>query len=36
MNQAPSPTAQKILVVNFGGIGDEILFFPVVQSLREA
>lgn len=27
---------QRILVVNFGGIGDEILFFPVIQSLREA
>lgn len=27
---------RKILVVNFGGIGDEILFFPVIQSLREA
>jgi ADP-heptose:LPS heptosyltransferase len=25
-----------ILVVNFGGIGDEILFFPVIQSLKEA
>lgn len=29
-------TIQRILVVNFGGIGDEILFFPVIQSLREA
>jgi lipopolysaccharide heptosyltransferase II len=29
-------TIQRILVINFGGIGDEILFFPVVQSLREA
>lgn len=27
---------RRILVVNFGGIGDEILFFPVIQSLREA
>jgi lipopolysaccharide heptosyltransferase II len=27
---------QRILVVNFGGIGDEILFFPTIQSLREA
>lgn len=27
---------RRILVVNFGGIGDEILFFPVLQSLREA
>jgi lipopolysaccharide heptosyltransferase II len=27
---------KRILVVNFGGIGDEILFFPVIQSLREA
>lgn len=27
---------QRILVINFGGIGDEILFFPVIQSLREA
>jgi ADP-heptose:LPS heptosyltransferase len=26
---------RNILVVNFGGIGDEILFFPVIQSLRE-
>jgi len=29
-------SVRKILVVNFGGIGDEILFFPVIQSLREA
>ncbi|MGE5707070.1 MAG: glycosyltransferase family 9 protein [Bacteroidota bacterium] len=28
--------AKRILAVNFGGIGDEILFFPVLQSLREA
>lgn len=27
---------ERILVVNFGGIGDEILFFPVIQSLRES
>src|SRR3978361_2301197 len=27
---------RRILVVNFCGIGDEILFFPVIQSLREA
>lgn len=27
---------QRLLVVNFGGIGDEILFFPTIQSLREA
>jgi lipopolysaccharide heptosyltransferase II len=27
---------ERILVVNFGGIGDEILFFPTIQSLREA
>ncbi|MEB3330395.1 MAG: glycosyltransferase family 9 protein [Candidatus Sericytochromatia bacterium] len=27
---------RRILVVNFGGIGDEILFFPVIRSLREA
>ena len=27
---------KRILLVNFGGIGDEILFFPVIQSLREA
>lgn len=25
---------KRILVINFGGIGDEILFFPVLQSLR--
>jgi lipopolysaccharide heptosyltransferase II len=36
MTHPPALTAKKILVVNFGGIGDEILFFPVVQSLREA
>lgn len=29
-------SVRRILVVNFGGIGDEILFFPVIQSLREA
>lgn len=33
---SPPSTIQKVLVVNFGGIGDEILFFPVIQSLREA
>lgn len=27
---------QRILVINFGGIGDEILFFPVLQSLRQS
>lgn len=26
---------QRILAINFGGIGDEILFFPVIQGLRE-
>lgn len=26
---------KRILAVNFGGIGDEILFFPVIQTLRE-
>jgi ADP-heptose:LPS heptosyltransferase len=37
MSRIPlDPTIQKILVVNFGGIGDELLFFPVIQSLREA
>ena len=29
-------TAKKnILLINFGGIGDEILFFPVVSSLKK-
>lgn len=28
--------ARRILAVNFGGIGDELLFFPTLQSLREA
>ncbi|HEY9721919.1 MAG TPA: glycosyltransferase family 9 protein [Oscillatoriaceae cyanobacterium] len=37
MSRIPvSDRIQRILVVNFGGIGDEILFFPVIQSLREA
>jgi lipopolysaccharide heptosyltransferase II len=26
---------QRILAINFGGIGDELLFFPVIQGLRE-
>lgn len=26
----------KILVINFGGIGDEILFFPTLKSIKEA
>ncbi|MEB3195748.1 MAG: glycosyltransferase family 9 protein [Candidatus Sericytochromatia bacterium] len=30
------PRVSRILVVNFGGIGDEILFFPVIQSLRKS
>ncbi len=25
---------ERILLINFGGIGDEILFFPVIESLR--
>lgn len=25
---------QRILLINFGGIGDEILFFPVIEALR--
>lgn len=25
---------QRILMINFGGIGDEILFYPVIESLR--
>ena len=30
-----SPQAfERILLINFGGIGDEILFFPVIESLR--
>jgi ADP-heptose:LPS heptosyltransferase len=38
---APSPTPdpadiQRILLINFGGIGDEILFFPVIETLRYA
>ena len=26
---------KNILLMNFGGIGDEILFLPVVKSLKE-
>lgn len=34
---APSPAdTQRILLINFGGIGDEILFFPVIETLRYA
>src|SRR5687767_8515715 len=37
MSEIPvDASIRKILVVNFGGIGDEILFFAVIQSLREA
>lgn len=25
---------ERILLINFGGIGDEVLFFPVIESLR--
>lgn len=28
-------TPEKILLINFGGIGDEILFLPVLQSLKQ-
>lgn len=28
-------TYNKILLINFGGIGDEILFMPVIQNLRK-
>ena len=27
-------SVKKILLVNFGGIGDEILFLPVIKSVR--
>ncbi len=27
-------TLKRILMINFGGIGDEILFYPVIESLR--
>lgn len=27
-------TLERILLINFGGLGDEILFFPVIQHLR--
>lgn len=27
---------ERILLINFGGIGDEILFFPVIETLRYA
>lgn len=26
---------ERILLINFGGIGDEILFFPVIKALRQ-
>lgn len=28
-------TSKKILLINFGGIGDEILFLPVISALKE-
>ena len=28
-------TYKNILLINFGGIGDEILFLPVIQSLKK-
>jgi len=27
---------QKLLAINFGGIGDEILFLPTIKTIREA
>ena len=27
---------KKILFINFGGIGDEILFLPVIQGLKKS
>lgn len=30
-----NPEIKRIILLNFGGIGDEILFFPVIQVLRE-
>ena len=27
-------SVKKVLLVNFGGIGDEILFLPVIKSVR--
>ena len=26
---------KKVLLINFGGIGDEILFFPTVKSIKQ-
>lgn len=30
------PTIKRILAINFGGIGDEILFLPTLKNIREA
>ena len=35
--EMPKPLdVDRILLINFGGIGDEILFFPVIETLRYA
>ncbi|MBX2860641.1 MAG: glycosyltransferase family 9 protein [Vampirovibrio sp.] len=34
MPTATPPPFQKIALINFGGIGDEILFTPVIQEIR--
>ena len=26
---------KKVLLINFGGIGDEILFFPTIKSVKQ-
>lgn len=36
MVSVASLSPRRILAINFGGIGDEILFFPTLQSLRKA
>ena len=31
---APLADIERILLINFGGLGDEVLFFPVIETLR--
>ena len=34
MDALPAASIHRILAVNFGGIGDAVLFFPTLQTLR--
>lgn len=34
MNPQPEPNVTRLLAINFGGLGDEVLFLPTLQSIK--